>query len=72
MAARAWLDEQAELAAQYYTAILREWPRDLLALRLAQSCHFFLGNRRALRAVAELVWPSWNAGMPADTNICLP
>jgi len=69
MAAHAWLDGQAELAAQYYTAILREWPRDLLALRLAQSCHFFLGNRHALRDVAELVWPAWNAGMPGYEHL---
>jgi hypothetical protein len=63
-AARAWLHGQPELAARCYTAILREWPRDLLALRLAQSCHFFLGHRLALREVTELVWPSWTAGMP--------
>ena len=69
VAAHAWLDGQPELAAQYYTAILREWPRDLLALRLAQSCHFFLGNRHALRDVAELVWPSWNAGMPGYEHL---
>ena len=69
VAARAWVNEQPELAAQYYTAILREWPRDLLALRLAQSCHFFLGNRRALRDVAELVWPFWNAGMPGYEHL---
>ena len=63
-AARAWLHGQPELAALCYTAILRRWPRDLLALRLAQSCHFFLGRRPALREVAELVWPAWTAGMP--------
>jgi hypothetical protein len=63
VAARAWLDGQPELAAQRYTAILHQWPTDLLALRLAQSCYFFLGNRHAMRDVAELVWPSWNAGM---------
>jgi len=69
LAAHAWLDGQPELAAQYYTAILREWPRDLLALRLAQSCHFFLGNRQALRDVVELVWSSWNAAMPGYEHV---
>jgi len=64
VAAQAWRDGQPELAAERYTAILREWPHDLLALRLAQSCHFFVGRTPMLREVIETVWPSWTESMP--------
>jgi hypothetical protein len=63
-AARAWLCGEPELAAERYAAILREWPRDLLALRLAQSCFFFVGQTAALRDVADLVVPAWSRAMP--------
>src|SRR5262252_2817320 len=42
-AAEAWLSGDPVLAAARYASILSSWPRDLLALRLAQSCYFFLG-----------------------------
>lgn len=63
-AARAWLSRDPELAAERYAAILRDWPRDLLALRLAQSCYFFVGQTAALRDVVDLVTPAWSPGMP--------
>jgi len=63
-AARAWLRGEPELAAERYAAILREWPRDVLALRLAQSSYFFVGQTAALRDAADLVAPAWSRGMP--------
>jgi hypothetical protein len=63
-AARAWLRGEPELAAERYAAILRDRPRDLLALRLAQSCYFFVGQTAALRDVADLVSPAWSRGTP--------
>jgi len=63
-AGRAWLCGEPELAAERYAAILRDWPRDLLALRLAQSCYFFVGQTAALRDVTDLVAPTWSCGTP--------
>ena len=63
-AAHAWLGREPALAAERYAAILREWPHDVLALRLAQSCYFFLGQTAALRDVVDLVWHSWREEMP--------
>jgi tetratricopeptide (TPR) repeat protein len=63
-AARAWFTGEPRAAARGYTAILREWPHDVLALRLAQSCYFFLGRKTALRDVIELVWPAWTRDAP--------
>lgn len=61
-AARAWRRQGPERAARIYTAIARRWPRDLLALRLAQSCCFFLGDDQALHAVAAEALPHWREG----------
>src|ERR1700751_1058156 len=58
-AARAWLDGDPALAAERYTSILSRWPHDLLALRLAQSCYFFLGRHAQLCEVVDAVWPAW-------------
>jgi hypothetical protein len=63
-AARAWRCAEPVLAAERYAAVLREWPNDLLALRLAQSCYFFLGQWPALREVVDLVWHAWKADRP--------
>jgi hypothetical protein len=63
-AARAWRHGEPLIAAERYAAILRTWPHDLLALRLAQSCYFFLGQTSALREVVDLVWHWWRKDMP--------
>ncbi len=58
-AAEAWLAGNPILAAESYALILSKWPRDLLALRLAQSCYFFLGWHDRLCAVVDAVVPAW-------------
>ena len=63
-AARAWLDGDPLLAAEAYVAILRTWPHDLLAVRLAQSCWFFLGRHERACAVVEMIMPAWTPDRP--------
>ncbi len=58
-AARAWLEQDPPLAAERYAAIVGRWPRDLLALRLAQSCYFFLGRHDRLCEVVDAAIPAW-------------
>ena len=58
-AAEAWLEGNPVLAAESYASILSRWPHDLLALRLAQSCYFFLGWHDRLCAVVDAVIPAW-------------
>jgi hypothetical protein len=58
-AAEAWLEGNPALAAESYASILSRWPHDLLALRLAQSCYFFLGWHDRLCAVVDAVVPAW-------------
>ena len=59
-AAESWVRGEAEQAAQRYADILVRWPRDLLALRLAQSCYFFLGQPQQMCASVDAVMPAWN------------
>ena len=66
-AAQAWLSGDPLLAAESYAAILASWPRDLLALRLALSCYFFLGWHDRLCTIVDAAVPAWTrseAGFP--------
>jgi hypothetical protein len=58
-AAEAWLSANPLLAAEAYAFILSRWPSDLLALRLAQSCYFFLGQHDRLCELVDSVAPAW-------------
>jgi hypothetical protein len=67
-AARAWLAREPLRAAQIYTQLVTDGDADALALRLAQSCWYFLGRRMHVRAVAEHaleVWTHEQAGFDA-------
>jgi hypothetical protein len=63
-AARAWSSGAPVVAAERYAGILNRWPHDLLALRLAQSCYFFLGWHDKVCAVVDAVRPAWRRGQP--------
>lgn len=58
-AAEAWLSGNPVLAVERYAVILSRYPRDLLALRLAQSCYFFLGWHDQICTVIDAVLPAW-------------
>ena len=58
-AAAAWLAADPVAAGERYAAILGRSPHDLLALRLAQSCYFFLGRHDQLCAVIDAIAPAW-------------
>jgi hypothetical protein len=60
-AARAWLAREPLRAAKIYTQLVTEGDADALALRLAQSCWYFLGRRMHVRAVAERALELWTA-----------
>jgi tetratricopeptide (TPR) repeat protein len=64
-AARAWADGDWQAAVRHLDKALLANPRDLLALKVAQDLHFFLGNRAELRDVAARVLPAWPEDDPA-------
>jgi hypothetical protein len=59
-AAQAWVAGNPVLAAERYASILGRWPHDLLALRLAQSCYFFLGWHERLCGIVDAVMLAWS------------
>ena len=68
-AAQAWVDGDPVLAAERYAAILESWPRDLLALRLVQSCNFFLGRHERVCAVFERSMAAWTKEDPGYPSL---
>jgi len=58
-AADAWAGGDPVLAAERYAAIVADSPSDLLALRLAQSCYFFLGWHDRFAAICDAVLHDW-------------
>ncbi len=63
-AARAWLAREPLRAARIYTQLAESTPHDLLAVRLAQSCWYFLGHRARVRLVAERALCRWSPAAP--------
>jgi tetratricopeptide (TPR) repeat protein len=63
-AARSWFDGDWVGASRWLERALLHEARDLLALRVAQDLHFFLGDRAGLLRVAEQVVPAWHPGEP--------
>ena len=60
-AARRWLDGDVAYAARLYGELLRDHPRDRLALLVAHGLDFRLGQRDMLRDRIALVLPYWDA-----------
>jgi tetratricopeptide (TPR) repeat protein len=68
-AARAWLAGEYRQAADLYAACVREWPGDLLALRLAQACYFFIGRSAGLLDSVRHALPHWRSGTPGHEHL---
>jgi tetratricopeptide (TPR) repeat protein len=60
-AARAWLEGDPSFAAESYGKIVIDWPRDMLALAVAQALDFRLGRRRTMRDRIAQLLPEWDA-----------
>lgn len=59
-AAEAWCSGDPVAAAEAYVAIAERWPKDLVALRLLQSCFFFLGWHERLCKLMDEHLAAWN------------
>ncbi|MDX2141788.1 MAG: hypothetical protein SFV19_00410 [Rhodospirillaceae bacterium] len=64
-ALEAWcrLDLQGATAA--WETAAREWPRDVLAVKMLHYTHFYMGDSQALRDSVGRVWPAWSESLPA-------
>jgi len=64
-ALEAWCAGDMAACTVRWEGILVEYPRDLLALRLAHFCHFYTGDSIAMRDSLARVMPAWEAGEPS-------
>ena len=64
VAARAWLDGDFASAIRLYGDLLRDYPRDTLALQVAHIGDFLLGQQTMLRDRVARVLPHWDETVP--------
>ena len=63
-ALEAWLSGEMAAAAECYDAILLDHPHDIVALKLAQYLHFYLGDAGAMRGSVARPFHAWSEGVP--------
>jgi tetratricopeptide (TPR) repeat protein len=63
-AARHWLDGDVARAARLYGELLRDYPRDRMALLVAHGLDFRLGRRDMLRDRIAAILPHWDTRDP--------
>jgi tetratricopeptide (TPR) repeat protein len=64
-----WVAGDVEGALREWEALLAEWPRDALALRLAHFHYFWTGRAADMRASLERVAPSWSEELAAYPSL---
>ena len=60
----AWASGDQKRALDIWDAILTEWPRDVLALKLSEYWNFYLGDCRGMREIQARVAPHWDESVP--------
>lgn len=68
-ALRAWAARDLFGATAAWEDILLQWPRDIIALRLAHFTHFYFGDARNLRDSIARVLPVWDEVDPAYAHL---
>ncbi|KAE8613198.1 hypothetical protein XENTR_v10007622 [Xenopus tropicalis] len=56
-------------AADLWERILQNHPMDLLALKFAHDCYFYLGEQRQMRDSVARVLPYWKPGTPLSSYV---
>ena len=60
----AWCDGELERTCEIFEGILREHPRDFLALKLANYLYFYMGDAKNVRDGPARALPHWDEGTP--------
>jgi tetratricopeptide (TPR) repeat protein len=60
----AWCDGELERTCELFEGILREQPRDFLALKLANYLYFYMGDVANVRDGPARALPAWDESMP--------
>jgi len=64
-----WCEGELERACAAFEEILRDHPRDILALKLANYLYFYLGDAANVRDSAARVLPAWDEGAPGYGHV---
>ena len=59
-----WASGDQKRALDIWDAILTEWPRDVLAVKLSEYWNFYLGDCRGMREVQARIAPHWDESVP--------
>jgi len=65
----AWCEGELERACAAFEEILRDYPQDILALKLANYLYFYLGDAANVRDSAARVLPAWDEGAPGFGHV---
>lgn len=65
----AWVAGDMRAALQHWEAILLDHPLDMLAVKLSQFVHFYLGDSRRLRDSIARILYAWRESVPGHANV---
>jgi tetratricopeptide (TPR) repeat protein len=65
----AWCDGELERTCEILDGILKEHPRDLLALKLANYLYFYMGDAANVRNGPARALQAWDEGMPGYSHV---
>ena len=65
----AWVAGDLRTALQHWESILLDQPLDMLAVKLSQFVHFYLGDSRRLRDSIARILYAWKENVPGYANV---
>ncbi len=68
-ALNAWVAGDMHMALGHWESILLDHPLDMLAVKLSQFIHFYLGDSRRLRDSIARILYAWHAHVPGHANV---
>jgi len=65
----AWVAGDMRSALEHWESILLDHPLDMLAVKLSQFTHFYLGNSRQMRDSIARILYAWHPEVPGHANV---
>lgn len=65
----AWVAGDMHSALEHWESILLDHPLDMLAVKLSQFTHFYLGNSRQMRDSVARILYAWHRSVPGHANV---
>lgn len=65
----AWCDGELERTCQFLDGILKDYPRDFLALKLANYLYFYMGDAANVRDGPARALPHWDKATPGYSHL---